>query len=594
MTRIGESPRRPDALGKAIGTALYAADVPIPGVFHGMTIRSPHAHAKILAIHWRPEAAPPDSVFVSAEDIRGRNGIQILDDSWPVLAREEVRHVGEPVALVAAMTRSAALEAARAVEVEYEPLTAVADMEDAEDVPLLHEIRLGTDGVEAALSRADRIITGEYRTGLQEHAYIENQAVTAWFETDGTLQITGSMQCPFYVHSALVHSLGLPEEMVRVRPTVVGGGFGGKEEYPSMLALHAALLATACGEPVRIAYDRHEDIVGTTKRHPSRVLHRTGVDAEGHIVATDIRVDLDGGAYRTLSPVVLSRAVLHAAGAYRAGVARIHGRVLRTNMPPSGAFRGFGAPQVLFAMERQMDRIARETGMNPVDIRRKNALRPGDALPTGQVLDDTTAAVECLEEAVRRTDFERKHAIAEAARHGEAEAPSKGIGVSLFLHGAGFTGEGERRMRSPVTVRLDGQGRIELLVANTEMGQGCATVLPQIAADSAGVAMEDIVLAEVDTATVPDSGPTVASRTTMVVGGVVARAAGRLAREVLAWWKERTGGEAPALHDGLITDGARDPVPFREAARLRREEVGPLEITMRYEPPDWQDFDETS
>ena len=224
-----------------------------------------------------------------------------------------------------------------------------------------------TGDVEAALRSAEIVVSGEYRTGAQEHIYIEPQGMIAWFETDDTLHVLGSMQCPYYVSGALAHVLQVPPEKVRVKPAAVGGAFGGKEDFPSLIALHAALLARVAGRPVKIVYDRHEDIVATTKRHPGLVRHRTAVDAEGRLTAMDIEVLLDGGAYRTLSPVVLSRSVLHAAGAYRCPNVRVRGRVLRTHTPPNGAFRGFGAPQSLFAVERQMDRIARVVGLDPLE-----------------------------------------------------------------------------------------------------------------------------------------------------------------------------------------------------------------------------------
>jgi xanthine dehydrogenase molybdopterin-binding subunit B len=234
--------------------------------------------------------------------------VLLLNDDWPILANTEVRHVGEPVALVAAASRLDARKALAAVEAVYTPLDPVLDLSEADPENPLAAIQLDHGDVERALGAADLVVEGEYRTGHQEHIYIECQAMTAWYETEGTLMVKGSMQCPYYVHKALVHALELPPERVRVEATVVGGGFGGKEDYPSLVALHAALLAKATDRPVRIAYDRHEDIVGTTKRHPSIIRHLTGVDKQGRLQAMDIGLLLDGGSYTTLTPVVLSRA----------------------------------------------------------------------------------------------------------------------------------------------------------------------------------------------------------------------------------------------------------------------------------------------
>lgn len=589
MKYVGQSLARPDGLAKVTGEAIYADDFALPGLYHGVTVRSPHARARIDAIRWNQEAAPPDAVCVLAQDIRGRNGVKLLDDEWPVLARRVANHVGEPVALVAARTRQEAREAAKAVEAVYTPLDPVLAMEDAEREPLLHEIAYGAADSEMAeaFAAAHVVVDSESRTGHQEHAYIECQGVTAWFDIDGTLHIVGTMQCPFYVLKAIVHCLGIPKELVRVRASEVGGGFGGKEDVPSQVAIHAALLSRACGQPVRIVYDRQEDVACTSKRHPSRVRHRTAFAKDGKILAMDIAVTLDGGAYRTLSPVVLSRAVLHATGPYRAPVARIAGKVVRTNTPPNGAFRGFGAPQVQFGVERQLDRAARELGLDPFEIRHVNALRPGDRLPTGQVLDSTTSALECLEEVEKRTKFRARWKITEVARElgspdgkaGErtgSRGGQRGLGLSLFFHGAGFTGNGERVMQSPVTARIAEDGRIEILTANVDMGQGMAAIFPQIAAEAAEVAIDDVVVPILDTNEVPDSGPTVASRTTMIVGALVAQVAAAVKEAVSMRWK-----------------GAPE-APFRTAAKSVRADHGDLAITMHHETPAWQTFDEAT
>ncbi len=590
MSLIGQSPARPDGVPKASGGARYADDFTLPGMLWGATVRSPHPRARIARIRWRPERAPTGAVCVRAADLPGPNGVMLIDDSWPILADGEVRHVGEPVALVAGGDRLAALAAREGVEIDYEPLAPVLDLETARGAPPLAELELGDPGVEEALAAAELVVEGSWRCGHQEHIYIECQAMTAWFEPDGELVVAGSMQCPYYVHKSLVHAFGLEPGRVRVKATAVGGGFGGKEDYPSVIALHAALLARASGRPVRIAYDRHEDIVATTKRHPAVVRHRTGVDRDGRLVAMDVEVEMDGGAYRTLSPVVLSRALLHAAGPYRCPRVRVRGRVLATNTATNGAFRGFGAPQVEFAAERQMDRVARRLGLDPLEIRLRNALAAGDRLPTGQVLDGTTAARPCLERAAELTGFRERWRELEAARAGRRDGePRRGVGLSLFFHGAGFTGNGERRMRSPVEARLDPEGRIEVLTAMTDMGQGCAAIFPQIAREAGGLAEGDVVFAEPDTSVVPDSGPTVASRTTMVVGGAIARAVVDVRDRVLAWWAEREGLETGEVVDGEIRPGG---VRFREVAAAYLREVGPLEVRVRHEPPSWQSFDE--
>ncbi len=299
------------------------------------------------------------------------------------------------------------------------------------------------------------------------------------------------MQCPYYVHRALTVLLGFPDDRVRVVQTETGGGFGGKEEYPSMIAGHAALAALKARRPVKLVYDRGEDMLATTKRHPGVIRHRTGVTRDGRLTAMDIDVLLDGGAYATLSAVVLSRGVLHASGPYRCDHVRIRGRVMMTNTPPNGAFRGFGAPQTQFAVEVHMERIAEQLGLDPVRLRDRNALRPGDTTATGQTLGADCSAREVLREAVKRTDFtRRRRALA---------GTNRGIGLSLFFHGSGFTGAGEVKLASKASLALTERG-VRVLVGSTEIGQGTRTMLAQIVADTLGVAYDAVEVNAADTA----------------------------------------------------------------------------------------------
>ena len=240
--------------------------------------------------------------------------------------------------------------------------------------------------VDDVWAKADYIVEGEYTTGAQEQLYIENNGVIAAFDTAQGITVWGSLQCPYYVHKALMALCNLPEDRVRVVQMETGGAFGGKEDYPSMIAGHAALLAMKSGRPVKIIYDRLEDMTATTKRHPSRTRHRTAVSKDGKILGGEIDFTIDGGAYATLSSVVLSRGTIHAGGPYYWPSVRIRGKAVATNAPPHGAFRGFGAPQSLFAMERHMDRIAQVVGLSPVEIRRRNFLKPGQTTTTEQMI----------------------------------------------------------------------------------------------------------------------------------------------------------------------------------------------------------------
>lgn len=313
-----------------------------------------------------------------------------------------------------------------------------------------------------------------------------------------------------------------------------------------MIAGHAALLALKSGRPVKIVYDRVEDMLATTKRHPSIVRHRTGVTRDGRLVAMDVDVLLDGGAYVTLSPVVLSRGAIHAAGPYRCDDVRIRGRAMFTNTPPNGAFRGFGAPQTQFAIEVHMERIAQALGIDPVRLREINVLRPGDTTATGQRLREDCSAELVLREAVRRSDFHRKRAA--------YAGTNKGIGLSLYYHGSGFTGSGELRLSSKARLELTPTG-VRILVSSTEIGQGTRTMHAQIVADTLGVPYESVEVAQPDTTIVPDSGPTVASRTCMVVGKILQRCA----EEMRARLGDLTPAEYYALHGGFSVLKEHEP-----------------------------------
>jgi CO/xanthine dehydrogenase Mo-binding subunit len=521
-------------------------------MLHGATIRSTVAAADIAAIRFDFDTS--DFVIAGARDIPGRNAIVLIADDQPALADGRVRHIAEPILLVAHENRERLLDAV--VHIDYVPADPVLD--PLRSPTVFKRVTVEKGDAAGALAAADVIVEGEYRTGHQEQLYIEPNGVIAVPEHGG-ITVYGSMQCPYYVHKALKGLLDLPAEKVRVVQAETGGGFGGKEEYPSILAGHAALLALKAGRPVKMIYDRVEDMLATTKRHPSIVRHRTGVARDGRLTAMEIDILMDGGAYVTLSPVVLSRGVIHASGPYRCDHVRIDGRVVMTNTAPNGAFRGFGAPQTQFAIEAHIDAIAERLGLDPVAVRERNALRPGDTTATGQVMGRDCSARQVLAEAIRRTNFKRKW----KKRVGPgAQGTRRGIGLSLFFHGAGFTGAGEVMLASQASLELTERGA-RVLVANTEIGQGTRTMLAQIVADVLEMPYGAIEVSAADTGRVPDSGPTVASRTCMVVGGLLERCA----REM----RERLGRLSPRQY-------------------LKRH--GPLVVTKTYERPPGVDWDD--
>jgi CO/xanthine dehydrogenase Mo-binding subunit len=548
---VGVSVPRKDGMGKATGHALYADDLIFPGMLHARTIRTTIPCGRLTNV--RLDFDPTGYTIVDHSDIpaHGRNVIALIENDQPCLVEREIRHVAEPVMLLAHENREA-LWAAR-VELVEEPDEPLFDPELSSK--LFKEILIEKGDAERAMSRAAIVVEGTYRTGHQEHVYIEPNGVIAVPE-DGGIAVYGSIQCPFYVHKALVALFGSSVTHVRVVQTETGGGFGGKEEYPSMISAHAALLALKAKRPVKLIYDREEDMLATTKRHPSIVKHRTGVRKDGRIVAMDVDVLLDGGAYVTLSPVVLSRGAIHAAGPYRCDNTRIHARAVMTNTAPNGAFRGFGAPQTQFAMEVQMDRIAEALGMDPVRVRRLNALRPGDTTATGQKLGSDCSAHEVLRTAVRRSAFTRKRA--------EYKGTRRGIGLALFYHGSGFTGSGELKLASRAALEVTASG-VRILTSSTEIGQGTRTMHAQIVADTLGAPYDTVEVAGPDTSLVPDSGPTVASRTCMVVGRILQRCADELAAKLV--------GLTPQEY---------------------YKQHGALRVEKQYEQPDWIEWDDTT
>jgi CO/xanthine dehydrogenase Mo-binding subunit len=528
---VGMSVPRKEGRDKVTGRALYIDDMTLPNMIYGATVRSSIPRGRIKKIAFDPGIRWDEFVIVSAKDVPGQNCIALIVDDQPCLADGVVNHPEEPILLLAHTDRHILSRAVAAVTVEYDPMPALFSVEDSEQCK---EIIHGTDNtfktyrlekgdVDSVWAKADFIVEGEYFTGAQEQLYIENNGVIASFDQEHGITVWGSMQCPYYVHRALMKLCKLPENKVRVVQTETGGAFGGKEEYPSMIAGHAALLAMKSGRPVKIIYDRMEDMAATTKRHPSRTRHRTAVSKDGKILGGEIEFTVDGGAYTTLSPVVLSRGTIHAGGPYYWPHVRLRAKAVATNAPPHGAFRGFGAPQSIFAMERHMDRIAATAGISPAEVRRRNFLTTGQTTITEQTIREAIDLEQLLDRGLALADYRTKRDS--FRKENESSTRKKGIGIATFLHGAGFTGSGERNLSSEVAVAGTADGRVQVLVSSTEFGQGTKTVLCQIAAEELSLSFEDVEMVQPDTGQVPNSGPTVASRTVMVVGKLVQSAA---------------------------------------------------------------------
>ncbi|HTB93715.1 MAG TPA: xanthine dehydrogenase family protein molybdopterin-binding subunit [Candidatus Sulfotelmatobacter sp.] len=574
--QIGKSVPRKEGREKVTGSARYVDDLTFPGMLHGVTVRSSIARGKILGIRFGEGIPWSEFAIVTAKDIPGKNCIALLIEDQPCLADQFVNHPEEATVLLAHPDKYLLEEARRAVHIEFETLPAIFTVEDSlarkeiiwgED-NIFKSFRVEKGDVAGAWSSADFIVEGEYETGAQEQLYIEPQGMIASANPADGVTVWGSLQCPYYIHKALVRLFGLPKEKVRVVQTETGGGFGGKEEYPSMIAAHAALLALKSGKPVKMIYDRAEDMAATTKRHPSRTRHRTGVARDGKLLAMEIDFTLDGGAYETLSPVVLSRGTIHAAGPYACPNVLIHSRVVATNAPPHGAFRGFGAPQSVFALERHLDRVAAIVGLSPEELRRRNFIREGQTLAVGQVIHEKVEMDKLLGRALELSGYhEKRSRFAQGNSHSVVK---RGIGFASFLHGAGFTGSGEEYLASEAQVTATPDGKIHVLAGSTEMGQGTNTVFAQIAAEALGLDCGQIEILQPDTKLVPNSGPTVASRTTMIVGKLVETAALAIKQSLL---------DAGFLEMNYTAE------EFSGACGKYTNKFGPLQSLVKYQHP---------
>lgn len=567
---VGKPLPRLDGLDKVSGAAVYVADLDIPGAWVAGVLRSPVAAGRLRGIV-RDPAFDWDTVTVAiAADIPGVNAVHMIRDDYISLVEEKITFASQALALVAAPDEATLAAALAALTPEIDVMKPALTIEDALAVKsqvwgednVMDEFRVNCGDVGRGFAEADVIVEEVYRTGLQEHIYLENCGMAAWPTPDG-VEVAGSLQCPNYVHNALAMALGLESKNITVRQTVTGGAFGGKEDYPSVMAVWVGLLARKCGHPVCLLYDRAEDMLVTPKRHPSKIRHKMGFKRDGTITAAEVDLLLDGGACTTMSKVVLARAVLHCTGGYKVPNARLRARAMATNTPPNGAFRGFGAPQAIYAIERQMDLAAAKLGLDPYTVRMKNVLHRGDAFPFGQVLDDGASAALVLEDAVRRSDYLRKRAEYEKRGGGRIR---KGIGLSLCMHGGGFTGSGEDRMGTTVDVEYLSSGDIAVLSGSTEMGQGTDTMLPMYVAEVLDVALERVSHPLPDTSRDPNSGPTAASRTAMFVGRAACDAAGDLLEKVKGFIAEKKGIIPDAYRDGVFYRNGKAVATLDDAA----------------------------
>jgi aldehyde oxidoreductase len=586
---VGAGHRRLEAMDKATGRAVYAADLAVEGMLHARAVRSPHAHAEIVGID-AERALGLDGVVavLTARDVPGKNsyGRRLKDQS--VLVEHRVRQLGDAVALVVATSSEVATEALSLIDVQYRELPAVLSAQAAlaDRAPqidaggnLLSEKWLRLGDVAEGFARADVVVEETYSTPSNEHAYLEPEAALASWEGE-TLVVHTATQFPHYQRWEIATTMGLPLERVRVVPTVCGGAFGGKTEISCQCL--AALAAYRTGKPVKIVYTRAESFVSTTKRHPFTIRCRAGATRDGEITALAMDMLADTGAYASFGPGLMVKAFGSAAGPYRWPNVELHGRVAFTNNPSAGCMRGPGTTQVAFAIESQMDLLAARLGIDPLEFRERNRLRKGDRVLSGQVLEREPAYGETLE-AVRPYWVE---ALERSSEFNEAGgALRRGVGVASIWYGIGGGGGGPVPGLGPAATvgRAPGRAAVDLLddgiilvrTSAMDLGQGTATAMALIAAEELGQPLGRVRVGSGDTSTSPDSGPTVGSRVTFLVGNAVRGAAASLRDCILATASELLGRPADELElcDGYVRT-RRHPktrVALSEVARARTD-----------------------
>lgn len=516
MKDISCSVTKVDGVEKMSGGAKYISDIKMDGMLFAKTVRSSISKGKITNI--KLPVIPEGYHTVDYKDIPTKNFVSMIFEDMPVFAEEDVRYYGEPIMIVVGEDKNVITEIVEGIEISYKEETPLYAYENS-----VIDYHFTKGDPDREFKNAKKIVKFNYDTGYQEQLYIEPQGMIAYPEEGSKITLVGSIQCPYYVKNAVLSILGANDEDVRVIQPPVGGAFGGKEEFPSLTACQLAIAVKKINKPIKMIYEREEDMEVTTKRHPSSILMEAAISSDNEIAAIRSQVDLDAGAYIGLSGVVLSRALIASTGAYTINNLKIDGDVFLTNTVPNGAFRGFGAPQMLFAVEMFMHHIAKEIDRDPLELRLKYLAKQGDATSTSGTFRDPIIMDDMIKKAMEISDYERK--VKEYAKEGV----HKGIGMSWFLHGCGFTGSGEaEHINALVKLRKEKDGKVFVLVAAVDMGQGIRTTMKKIVAQVLEIPLDQVVYDYPDTDLVPDSGPTVASRTIMVVGGLVARAAKQL------------------------------------------------------------------
>ena len=511
--KISTAINRVDGPAKISGEALYSADLSFDNQLYAYTVRSTIAYGKILSIN-KPDL-PQGYFYVDKDDIPAVNRMRTVVSDNPIFAENKVYYIGQPILLIVGPDRTRLHELIKKVQIKYEKMKPVLTLEEAETIkPYFDDYHYKKGNPDEIFDSCDKVYEEEFTTGYQEHIYLEPQGIIAELK-DGKISIYGSMQCPFYVKGALKDVLGWDSDKIRIVHATTGGAFGGKEEFPSMIACQVAVASLKSGRPVKMIFDRDEDVVSTTKRHPSKTIIKAALNRDQEITALEIDVKFNAGAFSGISPVVLQRGIFSATNVYNFKNIKVRGRNFKTNTVPCGAFRGFGAPQTIFAMEMFMFNMAKKLGIDPLVFKMKHLIKQGDSTATNGKMHGKVKIPEMIDSVIKKTNYSDK--IKKMKKY-------SGVGMSIFLHGCGFTGRGENDIKGKIILKKN-KDKVTLKVSSTEMGQGAETALRKIVAHTLDISIGDVLYHKVDTSGVPDSGPTVASRTTMIVGGLLHDAA---------------------------------------------------------------------
>ncbi|CUO27436.1 xanthine dehydrogenase family protein molybdopterin-binding subunit [Clostridium disporicum] len=524
MEKISESVIKKDHSAKIKGEALYVGDYDNSDILFGKMLRSKKAKARLVNV--KLPLLPHGYYYVDKTDIPGDNNVNIVMDDTPVYARETVEYIGEPIGMVCGPDSTEVERIISEIEVEYEDLAPVLKIEDFDTV--FFDYEYGKGDIDKAFKEADKIYEEVFETGYQDQTYLETQGMMAEVMDDGKVFVHGSMQCPYYVKGAIMRALNLGTDKVRIAQDVTGGGFGGKEAFPSILGCQVAVAAVKTGKKVRCIFERREDLEFTSKRHPSRNTYKVAVK-DGKVTAMDIDVMFNSGAYTTLSAVVLQRGIICANGIYNIPNLHVRGRAVKTNTTPSGAYRGFGAPQTFFSVEMMMNHVAKDLGIDTLKFKEEHLVKQGDSTSTSGEYHFPVPIPAMIDRVDKACDYRRKHSEYAKDQTGRYR---KGIGMSMYFHGAGFTGSGERdHIKAVAKLHKFSDGTVQILASNADIGQGLRTTFPKIVAKELNLPLEKVFYEYPDTDVVPDSGPTVASRSLMTVGELLRRAAIKLRKE---------------------------------------------------------------